>query len=442
MDLKGFSGKKICVAVSGGADSVALLHYLKNREKECGYSLSAVHCEHGIRGEESLADMRFVQKFCQGLGVELTVFAQDCPARAAKDKISLETAARCFRRECFLQLIDEKKADYIATAHHQNDEAETVLFRIARGASLTGASGMRAVDGWLIRPLLHWSKEKILDYVLAYGLAFCTDSTNGDTAYTRNRLRAEILPALESAVGGATENLARFAQKAAEDDGLLYEYAQALLQVVDGEQGSVYMVAFCDKKPLFYRACLLAIKGLGLEKDYTTAHLDSVYALQTSERGARLDLPKGIEAVKAETGICFQMKAPAFIYERPAPKTFSLDGFDGGRYEVILSKTPLTGDGVWRVLRVDGDKIPKTAVFRFRQEGDVIMRFGGGGKTLKKFFNEEKISVSERGYLPLIAELDGEVYAVCGVEISEKVKVDEYTTNQIYIQIRQKKNSD
>ena len=438
MDLKGFLGKRICVAISGGADSVALVHYLKSRENECGYSLTAVHCEHGIRGEESLADMRFVQEICQSLGVELTVFSQDCPARAAKEKISLETAARLFRRECFMELVNEKKADFIATAHHQNDEAETVLFRIARGASLTGASGMREVDGWLLRPFLGWKKSEILDYVAAHGLAFCTDSTNDDIDFTRNRLRTEILPALERAVGGATENIARFAAKAAEDDELLYEYARALLQVVEGKNGRGYTVAFCDKKPLFYRACLLAIKGLGVEKDYTSAHLDGVYALQKSERGARFDLPKGIEAVKGGTGIAFYVKTPASVWEKPAPKKFDCTGFDGGRYEVILSKTPMEEDGDWRVLRIDVDKIPTTAVFRFRKEGDFIVRFGGGKKTLKKFFNEEKTPVAEREYLPLIAQPDGEVYVVCGVEISEKVKVDEKTKKQCYIKIVKK----
>ncbi len=439
MDLKAFSGKRIAVAISGGADSVALLHYLKSRENECGYMLLAVHCEHGIRGAESLADMRFVQEYCKDLGVALTVFAQDCPARATREKISLETAARIFRRECFLSLVDSKQADYIATAHHQNDEAETVLFRIARGASLTGASGMKEVDGWLLRPFLSWKKADILEYVATHGLAFCTDSTNADTEFTRNRLRAEVLPTLESAVRGATENLARFAEKAAEDDELLYEYARELLQVFDGENGREYLVQFHEKKPLFCRACLLAIKGLGVEKDYTSAHLDSVWALQKLERGARIDLPKGVVAIKGESGIVFHVKKDTVVYEKPMQKPFALDGFDGGRCEVILSKTPIEStDGAWRVLRVDGDKIPPSAVFRFRQDGDFISRFGGGTKTLKKFFNEEKTPVEEREYLPLIAEPDGEVYAVCGVEISEKVKVDESTKAVLYIVVKRK----
>ncbi|MBE5747291.1 MAG: tRNA lysidine(34) synthetase TilS [Clostridiales bacterium] len=438
MDLKKFSGKKICVAVSGGADSVALLHYLKSHESECGFSLSAVHCEHGIRGEESLADMAFVQELCKKLEVELAVFAQDCPSRAEREKVSLETAARNFRREVFARIIAEKKADFIATAHHQNDEAETVLFRIARGAALTGASGMKEEDGWMIRPLLAWKKAEIVAYITAHGLDFCTDSTNEDVAFTRNRLRKEVLPALENAVDGAVENIARFAVKAAEDDELLYEYARGLLRVSDDEDGRAYTVAFCDKKPLFYRACLLAIKGLGIERDYTTAHLDGAYALQSSERGAKCDLPKGVEAVKNELGIVFHVKTLTKKVEKSAPKRFSMDGFDGGRYEVTLSNEPVEEVGGWRVLRADADKIPPSAVFRFRQEGDVIARFGGGTKTLKKFFNEEKTPTHEREYLPLIAEPSGDVYAVCGVEISEKIKVDDKTKNRVYIQIKRK----
>ena len=438
MDLKAFSGKRIGVAISGGVDSVALLHYLKSRENECGYTLFAVHCEHGIRGEESLADMRFVQEYCQNLGVALEIFSADCPARAEREKISLETAAREFRRECFFALIEKNRADYIATAHHQNDEAETVLFRIARGTSLTGASGMKAVDGWLLRPFLSWKKAKILEYAAAHHLAFCMDSTNTDVAFTRNRLRAEVLPSLEKAVDGATENLARFALKAAADDELLYEYARALLEVSQKENAVEYTVAFCEKKPLFDRACLLAIKGLGLEKDYTSVHLDSVYALQNSERGARLDLPKGIVATKVEKGVAFRLKEDITPCEKPDRKAFDLDGFDGGRYEVVLSKTAVKSDDEWRVLRADADKIPSSAVFRFREQGDEIVRFGGGKKTLKKFFNEEKTPVEEREYLPLIAEKEKTVYAVCGVEISEKIKLDENTKNWIYIQIRKK----
>lgn len=428
-----YAGKKICVAVSGGADSVALLHYLKARQKECGYDLRAVHCEHGIRGEESLADARFVANLCAEGGVTLYSFSEDCPELAKEGKISLETAARNFRRGAFDEIIRSGKADFIATAHHLNDETETILFRLARG-TLSGVGGMKETDGYVLRPFLTWTKSEILEYVEKNCLTYREDKTNSDTDITRNKLRLEVLPKLEESVAGATRNIARFAALCAEDDDLLYEYAQNLLF----EENEGYRVAFNEKKPLFRRACLLAMKGLGLEKDYTTVHLDAVFCLQRLERGAKITLPKDIIAEKGLDGVIFYKKRNLERLEKPQGKTFTKNGFDGGRYEVILSNEPIFIKNGWRVLRFDEEKLPKNAAFRFRMEGDCIQRFGGGKKTLKKFFNEEKIPVSEREWLPLVADEDGEVFIVCGVEISEKIKVDESTQKVLYIGIQKK----
>ncbi len=422
------------MAISGGVDSVSLLHYLKGQEKGCGFTLCAVHCEHGIRGEESIADARFVEAFCLQQGVPLYSFSADCPARAKQDKQSLETAARNFRKECFAKLLSEDKADFIATAHHKNDDAETVLFRLMRGTSLTGVGGMVEVNGNVIRPFLSWTRAEIERYAKENGLAYREDCTNFELDATRNKLRLNVLPLMEEAVPGTIENLVRFSQLALEDDGLLYEYAKELL--TEGEEGVT--IAFCDKKPLFRRACLLALKGLGVERDYTALHLENAYGLQGLERGARLSFPKGVEAEKTEKGVRFYVQKEETFIEKVPMKSFTQSGFDGGRYEVTISFTQTEMQDGWRVLQVDGDKIPDTAVYRFRAEGDYIQRFGGGKKTLKKFFNEEKTPVAEREYLPLIAEENGEVYVVCGVEISEKVKVTADTKMPLYISIQKK----
>ncbi len=438
--LKKYQGKKICVAISGGKDSVALLHYLNALKYGYGYELLAVHCEHGIRGEESLEDMRFVESLCKEWGIPLYTFQEDCPARAKREKESLETAARNFRYECFSRLVREGKAYVIATAHHKNDEAETVLFRLARGTSLGGMSAMKAESGYLLRPFLSWTKEEITAYIHANGLAYREDKTNLELNATRNKIRLEILPKLEESIPGATANIARFATLAVEDDELLCELARELLE----ETEEAHFVRFCDKKPLFTRAVLVAIKALGLHKDYTSAHLDSVFALQQSEKGATLDLPKNIRAEKQVGGIYLYHKKAEEVYPPLGEeKPFSLEGFDGGRYEVIVSNTPLSdSEEGKKTLRFDRQKLPENAVFRFRKEGDKIKAFGGDTKSLKKLFNEKKISVRERGYLPLIAEKDASaVYAVCGVEISEKIKVDEGTKEVLYISIRKRGNA-
>ena len=427
-----FKNKRLCVAVSGGVDSTALLHYLKAREARDGFLLCAVHCEHGIRGEESVGDWKFVEKLCEEWKVPLYVFREDCPRLAREKKRSLETAAREFRHTAFARLIEENKADYVVTAHHAQDEAETVLFRLARGTALAGAGGMREESGYLLKPFLQKSKREILEYARQNGLVWKEDATNFQTDATRNKLRQVILPLLEEAVPGAGENLARFARLATEDDEWLYAQARKLLQETD--EG--YFVAFSSVRPLFTRACLLAMKGLGLEKDYTRAHLESAFALQNSRRGAKLDFPRGVVAERMQAGVRFVLKTENTVSDCPRAeeKPFDLEGFDGGRYLVKVFLTPQAEQNGNKVLRIDGEKIPSDAVFRFRREGDFIEKFGGGKKTLKKFFNEKKIPVEERAYLPLLASAKGgEVYAVCGEEIAERLKVTEETRRTLYL---------
>lgn len=433
MDLSLFADKKICVAVSGGVDSVALLHYLKANEKKYGYRLCVVHCEHGIRGEESLADARFVADLCEKSGLESYFFSENCPTLANREKVSLETAARNFRRNAFREIVQTGKADFIATAHHLNDEAETVLFRLARGTS-SGVRGMEEISGYTLRPFLSWTKSEILAYAAKNGLAYREDGTNADVEITRNKLRLEVLPKLEESVSGATKNIVRFAARYAADDDLLYEYAKNILF----QEDEGYRVAFNEKKPLFCRACLLAVKGLGLEKDYTAVHLEDVFRLQSLERGAQITLPKDIVAEKRLNGVVFYKKNTTPVLENSPSKRFDKIGFDGGRYEVILSEEPIFDDNEWKILRFDEEKLPRDATFRFRKDGDYIQRFGGGKKTLKKFFNEKQIPVFERGRLPLVAGVDDEVLIVCGVEISEKIKIDESTRKVLYIGIRKK----
>ena len=435
--LQNFQGKRICVAISGGVDSTALLHYLHSNREKGGYALCAVHCEHGIRGKESLQDQAFVQEICQGLGVTLYTFACDCVQKAKDEKCSLETAARNFRRACFLQLIAQGKADYIATAHHMLDQAETVLFRLARGASLHGASAMKAQDGVFIRPFLTWSKDKILAYAQENNLQFCVDSTNLETDATRNKLRLEVLPVLSQAVDGAVENLAKFTCLAADDDALLYALSEPLLSRAD----DAYLVLLDDRKPLFTRACLTALKALGVERDYTGAHLQALFDLRLLQRGAKLSLPCGVVAEKRKDCV-------ALFIENESNETLPLDiqvpfenfVFDGGRYAVnVVFAPPITQETAWKVLKLDLDKVPKNAVFRLRKQGDEMQTFGGT-KTLKKFLNEKEIAPKERAFLPLIAHpTDKQVYAVCGVEIAKNVCVDDTTKRIGYIIVTKNK---
>ena len=447
IDWSGFSGKRVCAAVSGGMDSVSLLHMLKGEAERCGFFLSAVHCEHGIRGEASLSDARFVGELCRDWEIPLFVFSADCPAEAAAKGVGLEAAAREFRYRSFESLLAEGKADFIATAHHLDDEAETVLFRLCRGASLTGAKGMTERRGKYLRPLLSCTRAQITAYAKEKGLAYREDESNKDAAFTRNKLRLEVLPRLEEAVPGAAGNLAAFARRAAEDDDFLYALSDDLFYK-SGGQGSgdgKIRLHFSPAPSLFRRACLTALRALGADRDYTAKNLDDAFRLQSLQTGSRVSLPRGIVAEREYECIAFYKPQGAEGEnsgggEWHAP--FREGITDGGRVEIIVTSGGLPADIWGRALLLDKDKVPENAAFRLRREGDFIEKFGGGRRTIKRYLIDKKVPRAMRETLPLLADESGEVYAVCGVEISEKLRVSPGAAGALKMAVRMKKETD
>lgn len=419
-NLKKYNGKKITVAVSGGLDSTALLYFLKEQEKKWGYHLSALHVEHGIRGEESKEDAKFVQEVCAQLSVPLYLFEIDCLKRAKEEKISVETAGREGRREIYVSLVESGKTDYIATAHHVADEAETLLFRLCRGTSLSGACGMREEEGFLIRPFLTWTKEEIVRY--AKEIPNREDSTNASLEYTRNKIRLEVLPKLEELCHGATENIAKFSFLAQEDEKYLLKESEKFITTLSpqwaGDTG--IRITFTKEKPLFYRAVVLAMKRLGIEKDYTAVHLQDVYSLMEKQTGSKISLKNGVVALRYYDAIAFERE----------------EGVD--EWEVLFLDEPTKGEGV--VLSYDKDALPEKTLLRTAKEGDTFRKFGGKTKSLKKYFIEKKIPQGIRKTIPLlVGEKDDNVYAVCGVEIADEMKVTKTTKRIGYIVLQKKK---
>ena len=204
-------GLRVSVAISGGADSTTLLrvlHAMNNRPREAlGIGLSAIHVHHGIRGEAADRDQRAVEQLCAGLGVPLKVSAVDTPAYAATARKTLEEAARTLRYAAFLQQIESGEADAIATAHTADDQAETVLMKLLRGAWTEGLAGIfPVVDlnaangriGRILRPLLGTDRAAIEQYLRAIGQSWVEDETNADPAFTRNRVRHQLIPMLRA----------------------------------------------------------------------------------------------------------------------------------------------------------------------------------------------------------------------------------------------------
>ena len=238
----------LAAAVSGGADSMALLRILLALQPEFGFVLSACHVNHGLRGESADRDEAFVRAECARLGVPLRVFH----AAEMADEVGLpsehagEDWARRLRYACFARLCGEG-IDAVATAHTANDQAETLLLRLARGTGLHGAAGIRPKRGCYLRPLLVLTRQDTESFCRAAGQAWVTDETNATDAYARNRVRRAALPALQSTNGAAVENLARFCEKAARADAYFARKAEELLSAarLDAAQAAIKSPEAC-----------------------------------------------------------------------------------------------------------------------------------------------------------------------------------------------------
>lgn len=236
------AGERVCVAVSGGADSVALLLALAeaNRAKEpLGVVLSAVHVHHGLRGTEADADEAFVQELCEQLGIPLVVERVDVIGRQAAEREGLEEAARELRYAVFWELMKSRKADVVATAHTLDDQAETVVMKLVRGAWTEGIGGISPVvednasQGRIVRPMLGVRREEVEAYLQERGQVWREDATNRDVSLTRNRVRHELMPLLRKFNPGVDVALARLAEIARDEEAFWQaEVARVLPQIL------------------------------------------------------------------------------------------------------------------------------------------------------------------------------------------------------------------
>ncbi len=223
-------GARVLCAVSGGADSMCLLHWLNEEREARSLELFAAHFEHGLRGEESLRDADFVREACEKLGIPLTVGSGDVAAYAGREHLGLEEAARNLRYRFLEETADRLHCDRIATAHNADDNAETVLMNLCRGSGTRGLSGIPPVRGRLIRPLLQTGREEIEAYLAERGIAHVEDSSNSSGAFTRNRIRQQVLPLLKQENPSLLEAVSRMTELLREDERCLNDLADAFLR--------------------------------------------------------------------------------------------------------------------------------------------------------------------------------------------------------------------
>ena len=430
----------VAVAVSGGCDSMALLHYLNNVSAKKGFSVIAINVEHGIRGKESERDSEFVAEYCKKNSIPVLSYKVNCIEKADKEKLSLEEAARLLRYDCFKKALQDGKCDLVATAHHLRDNAESVLFNLFRGTGVKGLSGIRdSADGKIIRPLVKTPKEDVEAYAAENDLPFVTDSTNLSDEYTRNFIRLNILPQIKKVFPEAERNVARLSDIAYEQSEYLRKQAEKILAATDdGAEISLFPGnadnAIIADETVLREAVILALKLCGIEKDWEKVHADDVISLTKKQTGKRITLPQGVTATRVYDKIVFRKKRDGTA---PAKELFGnrLEfaegefGFCGKR--LIVSRAEPTTD-LKSGFYLDADKLPHDAVIRTPESGDVFVKFGGGTKKLKDYLTDKKIPADERKITPVIAK-GNVVYAIFGVAVSENVKADETTERLIKI---------
>lgn len=298
------------LAVSGGADSLALADacYLLSQEHR-ELKLVVAHVEHGIRGAESLADAALVEDFCRERHLPYYCFHVNVPQRVEQEGLSEEEAARKLRYEQLEALLEKLQYDAILTAHHQDDQAETVLFKLIRGSGLQGLGGMRAAAGSIQRPMLGLTRKQLEAYCEARSLKYANDSTNFQLQYTRNRLRLQLLPVLEEYNTDIRATLARTAQLLQEDEATLSELAEAHYRRLAraDEKGVSFSGGQLNTLPagLCKRILRMAYFRLG-GKELSFERTEAVYQLLKMNIGGKLiQLPDRITVVYKKKHIMF-----------------------------------------------------------------------------------------------------------------------------------------
>ncbi len=298
-------GSTICAAFSGGADSTCLLDCLDQLREECRLTLTAIHVEHGLRGEESLQDAQFCAGFCAERGIPLKIVHCDVRAYAAANRCSIETAARECRYKAFETHCPE---GFLATAHTASDQLETMLFRMARGTGLHGMCGIPPKRGRFIRPLLLVTREQIEEAIRKRGLSFVTDSTNLEDHCARNLLRHHAIPALRQCNPAAERNAASLAASLLEDDGYLAK--QAALAYAEHLQEDGSLQGITALPPSIRKRCI----RLFLQ---SCQQPDGLYAISQTDallqRGGSLELVRGGGTIHVSRGnLSFRAKEPDF----------------------------------------------------------------------------------------------------------------------------------
>ena len=416
------------VGFSGGADSATLLHILANNREKLGIKeIKAIHLHHGIRGEEADHDLQFSKEFCEKLGVEFIPFYENVPEIANKTGESIEECARRIRYKCFSGV----QCDVVATAHNLNDNIETFLLNLTRGSSLSGLCGIPYKRDKYIRPLLDTTRAEIEEYAEQNGLEFVTDSTNLCDDYTRNKLRHNVLPQLFSINPSFDKAFAKCVENInLSNDFIVQESNRLLEESICGDYFDCQVFENVHSA-LKYQVISLILK----QKKAQNINREHILAVNSIiENGGSVDIGNGVTITVERKKLYFGKPNITAHFEISFQKDIKQVITPVGEYEILYFNKDLQKLNKQDMDNlIDCDKIFGETFCRNRCDGDsFVPRNRKCTKTLKRLFNDEKISLTERSEMLILEDEKGIVWTEFFGD-SDRCKVTNESKNIINI---------
>lgn len=422
------AGARFIVAVSGGPDSVCLLHIFKYMN----LPLLALHCNFGLRDKESDKDEQFVKRFCDTYGIALHIKKFSTSEYARKQGISIEMAARELRYAWFREMKEKKNMDYIVTGHHADDLAETVFINLCRGTGIRGLGGIKPVNGDLLRPLLECSRADILTYLGQHHLGYRTDSTNDSLDFVRNKIRHRILPVCKEINPGFLRTMRENCEVMKEVEAL-YRYAlKQLRENIVSRSGDEWRIDI--RKTLSSPAPYALLYELLMPYGFNKSQVKDLLAGPEASSGKRF-LSENYELVKDRAYWHLYPRKAEHISEIsiPGPGDYRVSGriyrFELLPYE---NNTPLSRDPLQATL--DAGKIRFPLKIRNWETGDRFCPLGMKRlqKKLSDFFVDRKFTDKQKKECLLLLS-EERIAWVIGHRIDERFKITPFTTHILKI---------
>lgn len=401
----------ILIAFSGGTDSLCLLDIAL----KLNLNITAIHLNHNWRGDESLKDAEFCREFCQKNGINFytETLSNDVP--------HTETAAREARYEFFENAAKKFNSEVILTAHNANDNAETILYRIAKGTGTEGLSGIREKRGIYYRPLIHVLREKIEDYCRENNLTPNIDSSNNDVKYKRNLIRHKIIPLLETINKDAVSAINSLSEVARAENAILNEYIENINKKSSNSTQEFIKLSKPIQNKIIYN--LLKMNNLDYDRETIASIVNFINKNSESKSGKQYSITKNL---------WLYVNNNEFYLISPVQKCGKCIQINKeGIYDFENSTLSITKiNEMPQIYPADSDNMAFASfddlnfTLRFRQNGDIIQPLGSSGtQKLKKYLNTKKIPNHKKDLIPLLCS-GNEVLWVCGYGISEKIKVE------------------